>query len=66
MVHRLNQMSRRCRPKVELIQLGSAPEKYGVWTRLYSDSLGGLAVTFFQFSFQLLLKLYEIILPLLR
>ena len=29
-------MSRRCRSKVELIQLGSAHEKYGVWkARLY-------------------------------
>ena len=27
---RLNQMSRQCRSKVELIQLGSAHEKYGV------------------------------------
>ena len=26
-------MSRQCRSKVELIQLGSAHEKYGVWTR---------------------------------
>ena len=26
----LNQMSRQCRSKVELIQLGSAHEKYGV------------------------------------
>ena len=26
-------MSRQCRYKVELIQLGSAREKYGVWTR---------------------------------
>ena len=33
-VRRLNQMfTRRCRSKVELIQLGSAHEKYGVWTR---------------------------------
>ena len=29
-VRRLNQMSRQCRSKVELIQLGSAHEKYGV------------------------------------
>ena len=33
MVRRLNQMSRQCRSKVELIQLGSVHEKYGVWTR---------------------------------
>ena len=26
-------MSRQCRSKVELIQLGSEHEKYGVWTR---------------------------------
>ena len=26
-------MSRPCRFKVELIQLGSAHEKYGIWTR---------------------------------
>ena len=26
-------MSRHCRSKVELIQLGAAHEKYGVWTR---------------------------------
>ena len=32
-VRRLNQMLRKCRSKVELIQLGSAHEKYGVWTR---------------------------------
>ena len=30
MVHRLNQMSRQCRFKVELTQLGSAHQKYGV------------------------------------
>ena len=29
-VRRLNQMSRQCRSEVELIQLGSAHEKYGV------------------------------------
>ena len=29
-VRRLNQMSRQCRSKVELLQLGSAHEKYGV------------------------------------
>ena len=31
--NRLNQMSRQCRSKDELIQLGSAHEKYSVWTR---------------------------------
>ena len=29
-VRRLNQMSHQCRSKVELIQVGSAHEKYGV------------------------------------
>ena len=29
-VHRLNQIVRKCGSKVELIQLGSAHEKYGV------------------------------------
>ena len=33
MVRRLNQMSRQCRSKVELIQLGSVHEKYCVWPR---------------------------------
>ena len=33
MVRRLNQMSRQCCSKVEVIQLGLAHEKYGVWTR---------------------------------
>ena len=32
-MRRLNQMSRQCRPKVKLIQLGSAHQKYGVWAR---------------------------------
>ena len=36
MVRRLNQMSRQCRFKVELIQLGSVHEnEYGVWTKPY-------------------------------
>ena len=32
MVHRLSQMWRQCRYKVEIIHLGSAHEKYSVWT----------------------------------
>ena len=32
-MRRLNQMSRQCRPKVKLIQLGSAHQKHGVWAR---------------------------------
>ena len=38
MVRRLNQMSRQGRSKVELIQLGSAHQKFGVWTRPYFPS----------------------------
>ena len=30
-------MSRQCRSKVELIQLGSAHDKYGVWTKPYAS-----------------------------
>ena len=33
MVHCLNQISCQCHSKVELIRLGSAHEKYSVWTR---------------------------------
>ena len=36
MVRRLSQMSRQCCYKVEIIQLGSAHEKYDVWTRPHS------------------------------
>ena len=39
-VCRLHQMSRQCCSKVELIQSGSAHEKYGVWTRPNSKNVG--------------------------
>ena len=32
----MNQMSRQCRYKVEIIQLGLAHEKHSVWTRPHS------------------------------